>query len=88
MLRTHSAVSANIEPMTTATDPAPPEHAVGPALATDLRRLSRSRLVGLCGVCLAVGPWVLWRTGPGKVPYLALFESAARQWPTTRGYWR
>ena len=69
--------------MTTATDPAPPEHAVGPALATDLGRLSRSRLVGLCGVCLAVGLWVLWRTGPGKVPYLALFESTARQWPTT-----
>ncbi|MDQ2723699.1 MAG: hypothetical protein M3Y19_10400 [Actinomycetota bacterium] len=68
--------------MTTATDPAPPEHAVGPALGTDLRRLSRIRLVGLFGACLAVGLWVLWRTGPGKVPYLALFESTARGWPT------
>jgi len=31
---------------------------------------------------VAVGIWVLWRTGPGKVSFLDLFESTARHWPS------
>jgi len=82
MVSTYSEKSASIELMTTATTPAPAELAVDPGLRTDTRRLSRNRLAGLLGTCVAVAPWVLWRTGPGKVPYLGMFESTARQWPT------
>ena len=82
MVSTYSAKSANIELMTTATTPAPAELAVDPGLRTDTRRLSRNRLAGLLGTCVAVALWVLWRTGPGEVPYLDMFESTARQWPT------
>ena len=50
------------------------------------RAFSPRRLLSAAGlgsaltlVCL----WVLWRTGPGKVPYLADFEQAARSWPNS-----
>lgn len=41
-------------------------------------------LAGLLGACVAVLLWVLWRTGPDKVPYLDMFEAAARDWPNSR----
>jgi hypothetical protein len=31
---------------------------------------------------LAVCVWVLWRTGPGKIPNVEIFETIARGWPT------
>ena len=52
-----------------------------------VRRAFRPRpLLRAAGVGTAltlVGLWVLWRTGPGKVPYLADFEQAARSWPNS-----
>ncbi len=35
-------------------------------------------ILALAAVCL----WVLWRTGPGKVPGVEGFENIARGWPT------
>lgn len=38
-------------------------------------------MTGLLAACGALLVWVLWRTGPGKVPYLGMFEAVARDWP-------
>lgn len=42
---------------------------------------ARSESVYAALVLAAVGFWVLWRTGPGTVPYLTRFEEIARAWP-------
>lgn len=58
------------------TTPAP---GVPLAEPTRARRPARWRvLLAFAGVCF----WVLWRTGPGKIPNVATFEAIARGWPT------
>lgn len=39
------------------------------------------RAAGLGTALVLVCVWVLWRTGPGKVPYLPALEGPARNWP-------
>ena len=47
--------------------------------AADGRRPLRLREVTLALTALSL--WVLWRTGPSKVPFLEGFEKFAREWP-------
>jgi hypothetical protein len=42
------------------------------------------RLRAVVAVLSVVSLWVLWRTGPGKVPFVELFEQYARDWPSTQ----
>lgn len=84
---TPSALDTDIGVMTTASPPARLD-AEGdvdlggfPAARSDGHRSSAVGLLGVFGLGAAVGLWVLWRTGPGKVPFLDLFEAAARGWP-------
>lgn len=39
------------------------------------------RLRDVAVACTVVSLWVLWRTGPGKVPFVEAFEAFARGWP-------
>ena len=47
-----------------------------------IRRPQRLREV--VAVLTGISLWVLWRTGPGKVPFLEVFERYARAWPHTQ----
>jgi len=69
--------------LATATEaPTGSELKVRPQPSPARRGLDRVGVAGLLGLCVAVGIWVLWRTGPGKVSFLDLFESTARHWPS------
>lgn len=50
-------------------------------ITTIRRGPSRSELASGLGLFMLVCLWVLWRTGPGKVPFVGLFEGAAKNWP-------
>lgn len=54
----------------------------GSVLVEDAPRRPQ-RLREVVAALSLVSLWVLWRTGPGKVPYVELFEKYARDWPTT-----
>ncbi len=69
--------------MTTVTAPAPADLGARREPTVLRPRLPAASLAGLLAVCTAVIGWVLWRTGPGKVPYLDMFESTARTWPNS-----
>ena len=51
------------------------------APATSSRRTGPTTL-GVASALAAVCLWVLWRTGPGKVPGVETFDQIARGWPT------
>ena len=50
------------------------------------RRAAGSRPLRLretAAVLTAVSLWVLWKTGPAKVPFVEVFERFAREWPAS-----
>lgn len=66
-------MSASVEPTSRAEAPASPDPGT-----TRRDRSTLAVLTAFVGVCV----WVLWRTGPSKVPLVESFELIARGWPT------
>lgn len=67
--------------MTTATAAAPPDLKAPVTPEPFRHRRFPVGLAGVFGVFAAVCLWVVWRTGPDKVPFLDMFERTSRMWP-------